>query len=69
MHTNVRTEAACAGVGKIAKITGLKSVITEDTLCEADSPVVLCAIIFLRQWFSLLSKPKTSWIQEKLVLG
>ncbi|WGS83394.1 MAG: elongation factor G [Candidatus Hodgkinia cicadicola] len=68
MHANVRTEVACAGVGEIAAIAGLKSVITGDTLCEADSPVVLCAITFPAPVIQLAIETQNKLDQEKLML-
>lgn len=66
MHANKREELKEVRAGDIAAIVGLKYSLTGDTLCAADSPVILEAMEFPEPVISIAIEPKTKADQEKL---
>ncbi len=69
MHANKREEIKEVYAGDIAAAVGLKNVITGDTICDADDPVVLESIQFPAPVIALAVEPKTKSDQEKLSSG
>jgi elongation factor G len=69
MHANKREEIQEVYAGDIAAAVGLKNVITGDTICDPDDPVVLESISFPAPVISLAVEPKTKGDQEKLGNG
>ena len=69
MHANKREEIKEVYAGDIAAAVGLKSVITGDTLCDENKPIVLESMDFPEPVISLAIEPKTKADQEKLGVG
>jgi len=69
MHANKREEIKEVYAGDIAAAVGLKNVITGDTICDANAPVVLESIQFPAPVIALAVEPKTKSDQEKLSSG
>jgi elongation factor G len=69
MHANKREEIKEVWAGDIAAAVGLKNVITGDTICDANAPVVLESIQFPAPVIALAVEPKTKSDQEKLSNG
>jgi len=69
MHANKREELKEAFAGDIVAVVGLKTVVTGDTICEEQSPVVLESIEFPTPVIQLAIEPKTKADQEKLGLA
>jgi elongation factor G len=69
MHANKREEIKEVYAGDIAAAVGLKNVITGDTICDPQSPVVLESIQFPAPVIALAVEPKTKSDQEKLGNG
>jgi elongation factor G len=69
MHANKREEIKEVWAGDIAAAVGLKNVITGDTICDANAPVVLESIQFPAPVIALAVEPKTKGDQEKLSNG
>ncbi len=69
MHANKREEIKEVYAGDIAAAVGLKSVITGDTLCDENKPIVLESMDFPEPVISLAIEPKTKGDQEKLGVG
>jgi len=66
MHANKREEIQEIRAGDICAAVGLKSVVTGDTVCDEDSPVILESIEFPAPVIQLAIEPKTKGDQEKL---
>jgi elongation factor G len=66
MHANKREEITEILAGDIAACVGLKSVVTGDTICNEDQPVLLESIEFPAPVIQLAIEPKTKADQEKL---
>jgi elongation factor G len=66
MHANKREEIQEIRAGDIAAAVGLKTVITGDTICDDEHPVVLESIEFPMPVIQLAVEPKTKADQEKL---
>ena len=66
MHANKREEITEILAGDICAAVGLKNVITGDTICDDDHPIVLESIIFPEPVIQLAIEPKTKVDQEKL---
>jgi elongation factor G len=66
MHANKREEIQEIRAGDICAAVGLKSVVTGDTICDEDKPVVLESIEFPAPVIQLAIEPKTKGDQEKL---
>ncbi len=69
MHANKREEIKEVWAGDIAAAVGLKNVVTGDTICDMQSPVVLESIQFPAPVIALAVEPKTKSDQEKLGNG
>ncbi len=69
MHANKREEIKQVYAGDIAAAVGLKSVVTGDTICDRQHPVVLEAMEFPNPVISLAIEPKSKADQEKLGQG
>ncbi len=66
MHANKREEITEILAGDIAACVGLKGVITGDTICSEDKPILLENITFPAPVIQLAIEPKTKADQEKL---
>ncbi|MDQ7090229.1 MAG: elongation factor G [Methylococcales bacterium] len=66
MHANSREEIKEVRAGDIAAAVGLKSVITGDTLCDLESPIVLERMEFPEPVISVAVEPRTQSDQEKM---
>ena len=66
MHANKREEISDIRAGDICAAVGLKSVVTGDTICAENAPVVLESIEFPAPVIQLAIEPKTKGDQEKL---
>ncbi len=66
MHANKREEIQEILAGDICAAVGLKNVVTGDTICDENKPVVLESIIFPAPVIQLAIEPKTKADQEKL---
>jgi elongation factor G len=69
MHANKREEIKEVWAGDIAAAVGLKNVVTGDTICDPQKPVVLESIQFPAPVIALAVEPKTKGDQEKLSNG
>jgi len=69
MHANKREEIKEVWAGDIAAAVGLRNVVTGDTICDPQNPVVLESIQFPAPVISLAVEPKTKGDQEKLSNG
>jgi elongation factor G len=69
MHANQRENIEHAFAGDIVAVIGLTHTTTGDTLCDADSPVILEAIKFPVPVVSLSIAPKSRADQDKLGKG
>ena len=66
MHANNRDEISEVRAGDIAACVGLKEVITGETLCDPDNPVILERMVFPEPVISQAVEPKTKADQEKM---
>jgi elongation factor G len=66
MQANDREEIQKVYAGEIAAAVGLKDVITSDTICSEDDPIILEKIHAAEPVISLKVEPKTKADQEKL---
>ncbi|NMA17761.1 MAG: elongation factor G [Clostridiaceae bacterium] len=66
MHANHRTDLDAVYAGDIAAAVGLRSTTTGDTLCDADSPVLLESMEFPEPVIAVAIEPKSKASQEKL---
>ncbi len=69
MHSNDREDVKEVGAGDIAAVIGLKEVVTGDTLCALEAPVVLESMDFPDPVISIAIEPKTKIDEEKLPLA
>jgi elongation factor G len=69
MHANKREDVKEVTCGNIAAAAGLRVTATGDTLCEAQSPVVLELMEFPEPVISIAIEPKTQANQDKLALA
>jgi elongation factor G len=69
MHANKRDEIEEVRAGDIAAGIGLKHTRTGDTLCDADSPIILEVMRFPEPVISVAIEPKTKADQDKLGLA
>ena len=68
MHANKKERVDKAYAGEIVAVTGLRSVMTGDTLCAPDTPPVLLEkILFPDPVISLAIEPKSKSDEEKLL--
>jgi elongation factor G len=66
MHANKREEIKEVYAGDIAAAVGLKNVLTGDTICAEEHPIVLEAMDFPTPVISLAIEPKSKADQEKM---
>jgi len=66
MHANKREEIQEVLAGDICAAVGLKQVVTGDTICDENKPVLLESIDFPAPVIQLAIEPKTKADQEKL---
>jgi elongation factor G len=66
MHANSREEIKEVRAGDIAAAVGLKTVMTGDTLCALDNPVILERMDFPDPVIAVAVEPKTKADQEKM---
>jgi len=69
MHANHREEVDQVFTGDIAAAVGLKDTSTGDTLCDADSPIILESMQFPEPVISVAIEPKTKADQEKMSIA
>jgi len=66
MHANQRDEISEVRAGDIAACVGLKEVITGETLCDPDAPVILERMVFPEPVIHQAVEPKSKADQEKM---
>ncbi|MBI1744359.1 elongation factor G [Candidatus Acetothermia bacterium] len=66
MHANKRTEVEAVFAGNIAAIVGPKELITGDTICDPDKPIILEKIEFPEPVVTAAVEAKTSTEEDKL---
>ncbi len=66
MHANKREEIKDVFAGDIAAAVGLKNVVTGDTICEKNHPVILESISFPEPVIRLAIEPKTKADSDKM---
>src|SRR5271166_2894742 len=66
MHANKREDIQEIMAGDICAAVGLKNVVTGDTICDDDHPILLESIDFPEPVIQLAIEPKTKVDQEKL---
>ncbi|CAL4323862.1 elongation factor G [Buchnera aphidicola] len=69
MHANKREEIKEVYSGDIAAAIGLKNVMTGDTLCDINHPIVLEKMEFPEPVISIAIEPKTKTDQERMGLA
>ena len=69
MHANTREDLDVVYCGDIAAAIGLKHTTTGDTLCNADKPIVLEAMVFPEPVIRVAIEPKTKAGQEKMSIA
>jgi elongation factor G len=69
MHANKREEIEEVSAGDIAACVGLKNVVTGDTLCDEDHPIVLESMDFPKPVISVAIEPRTKADQDKLSMA
>src|SRR5439155_20508572 len=66
MHANEREEVPEVFAGDIAAAVGIKQIVTGDTLCAPDKPILLENITFPEPVIKVAVEPKTKSDQEKM---
>ena len=66
VHANKREAVDRVYPGGIAAVLGLKNTVTGDTLCDADSPILLTKIQFPESVISMSLEPKRNQDRDKL---
>ena len=69
MHANDREDVKKVGAGDIVALAGLKSTTTGDTLCDANSVVILERMDFPDPVIEVAIEPKTQADHEKMGMG
>ncbi|CCJ34193.1 MULTISPECIES: elongation factor G [Caloramator] len=69
MHANHREDVEEIRAGDIGACVGLKEVITGDTLCDPDKPIILEKMEFPEPVIHVAIEPKTKAGQEKMALA
>lgn len=67
IYADRREDIECVKVGDIAAVLGMKSVVTGDTLCAADVPVLLESISFPEPVINIALEPKATVDEERLL--
>ena len=66
MHANKREEVEEASAGEIVAAVGFKKIITGDTICEVDRPLLLETMSFPEPVISVAVEPKSKADQDRL---
>ncbi len=66
MHANSREDLDEVRAGDIAAVIGLKEVVTGDTFCDLDAPILLEKMEFPEPVISIAVEPKTKADQDKM---
>ncbi len=66
MHANKRVECKEARAGDIVALAGFKNVVTGDTICDADAPILLERVEFPEPVIHIAIEPKTKADLDKL---
>ena len=66
MHANKREEVEEAKAGDIVAAVGFKKIVTGDTICEVDQPLLLETMSFPEPVISVAIEPKSKADQDKL---
>lgn len=66
MHSNARQDIDKVYAGDIACAVGLKDVVTGDTLCDENAPIILESIEFPEPVIDIAVEPKSKADQEKM---
>ena len=66
MHANSREEIKEVYAGDIAACVGLKEVVTGETLCDVNHPIILERMEFPEPVIAVAVEPKTKSDQEKM---
>lgn len=66
MHANSREEVSEVRAGDIAAVIGMKEVVTGDTFCSMDAPILLEKMIFPEPVIAVAVEPKTKADQDKM---
>jgi elongation factor G len=66
MHANKRQELEEISAGDIAAVVGLKAIVTGETLCDPQHPVLLESLEFPEPVLSIAIEPKTSADMDRL---
>lgn len=69
MHANSRVEIKEVYAGDIAACIGLKDVVTGETLCDLDKPIILERMEFPEPVIAVAVEPKTKSDQEKMSMA
>lgn len=69
MHANKREEIKSVSAGDIAACVGIKDVITGNTLCAEDAPIILESILIRESVASVSIEPKGKGDYEKMTIG
>jgi len=66
MHANKREEVKVLKAGDIAAVAGFKNVVTGDTICDKDAPILLERVSFPEPVIHIAIEPKTKADEDKL---
>lgn len=66
MHANKREEVKVLKAGDIAAVAGFKNVVTGDTICDQNAPILLERVSFPDPVIHIAIEPKTKADEEKL---
>ena len=66
MHANSREEVSEVRAGDIAAVIGMKEVVTGDTFCSLDAPILLEKMTFPEPVIAVALEPKTKADQDKM---
>ena len=66
MHANSREEVSEVRAGDIAAVIGMKEVVTGDTFCSMDAPILLEKMTFPDPVIAVAVEPKTKADQDKM---
>lgn len=69
MHANHREDIDEIRAGDICAAVGLRNTFTGDTLCDAQHPIILEAIVFPAPVIEIAIEPKTRADQEKMAIA
>ncbi len=66
LHANKREEIKRVYAGDIAAVAGFKTVVTGDTICAPDAPILLERVVFPEPVIHVAIEPKTKADEDKL---